>query len=142
MAKKERDEFAVTHADLEAAKIMGSLPAEGTLEVGDDGGPVPLTDAEFDAMKVDLQRDQIVQLAVEYQTIKPQVDALYARGDEIRIEIQRRLEQLGKAAVCMPSGEMVTILDNYATTNVVFRPAAVRRFELSIKAPAREKKGK
>jgi len=124
------NEFEDSPQANEARKILGEDPPSAPVEPPQaPATPVPAL-------------DDIYRMAAEYSQIKPQVDALYAKADELRQRVQDGLEGLGIAKISLPSGETVEVVDNFANTNVVFRPAAVRRFELVIKPPAKPKKGK
>ena len=75
------------------------------------------------AKKIKIALEQAVRLRSKIEDAK----ALYAELDEVVAELRK----LGfKSGMCEWNNFTYEIRDNFAETNVAFRPAAVRRFEL------------
>jgi hypothetical protein len=86
-----------------------------------------------------LDQQTVQDLTERFLTIEAMLDSvriLYEERDAITLELQRR----GLLAIDLGSGRTLEVRDNFAGSNTVFRPAAVRRFEAIITEP-KVKKG-
>ena len=68
-------------------------------------------------------------LAEKYQRMRDQAKKLYQEGDACFEEI-REVMEVGERVV-LDDGRVLEFVDNYAKSNVAFRPVGVKRFELN-----------
>ncbi len=73
----------------------------------------------------------IVSLVEMIERHKGELRELYSKVDKLTLQAGRLIE-VGRS-VDIGNGRVAEYVDNYANTNVVFRPSAVRRFELNVR---------
>jgi hypothetical protein len=76
----------------------------------------------------DAATEAIAKAAQRCLELREQAKACYAAADEFESTVLATLP-LG-SVVTLADGRRVAVQDNFATRNVVFRPSAVRRFEI------------
>lgn len=64
-------------------------------------------------------------------SLRERAKALYAQADVLESKLVKSIG-VGKV-VKLASGDTVCVVDNFRGTNKVFRAAAVKRFEISVK---------
>lgn len=82
----------------------------------------------------DVRQTQIDRLVARAVQIKDALEAnkpLYDELDEITVQLAAL--QFSQAPV---GAKVVTLVDNFAAKNTVFRPCGVKRFELKVTEPA------
>lgn len=87
---------------------------------------------ETPAAKPNLQAllARAVQIKAQLEAVKP----LYDELEQVTLSIVNAHLAAGAEAT-VPTGHVVQVVDNFAGANTVFRPAAVKRFELKIMTP-------
>lgn len=75
---------------------------------------------------------RVLALQEQLGAVKP----LYAELDALVLDLVR----LGERSFANANGETYELRDNFAETNVVFRPAGVKRFEVYADKPKARKK--
>lgn len=84
--------------------------------------------------KIEVVPDQAQVLADRAVAISKQLEGyklLYDELDKIGTEL-RTLKGLGTTNAVLSGGMAVTVVDNFEDTNIVWRPAAARRFEIKV----------
>lgn len=76
-------------------------------------------------------RAKIESLCADYENVEVLIKQLYMKKDAIQEELGERLGLDNPFE--MKDGRIAEYVDNFANKNVIFRPAACRRFELNIR---------
>lgn len=73
--------------------------------------------------------DSLIQLLVEkHQQLRNKGKQIYTEADQVFEQIREQMN-VGQR-IHLSNGRVFEFVDNYATSNVCFRPAGVKRFEL------------
>ena len=74
-------------------------------------------------------KEQIVKRLAEIEMMTQSMKGLYDEKEKLTLELMKQVG-LGKE---VQEGDLIfSVVDNFATKNVMFRPAAVRRFDLDV----------
>jgi hypothetical protein len=72
--------------------------------------------------------EELAATALRCLEMREQAKSLYAAADELESTVLAKLP-VG-SLIALTDGRRITVRDNFASKNVVFRPSAVRRFEI------------
>jgi hypothetical protein len=74
--------------------------------------------------------EELAATALRCLVMREQAKSLYAAADELESKVLATFP-VG-SVVSLTDGRRITVRDNFASKNVVFRPSAVRLFEISL----------
>jgi hypothetical protein len=82
-------------------------------------------------LRVSGQKGSLGELAARYLKYQRVAKSFYKKADAVLSEILTSGPGFPFAReIILPNGSTVKLVDNFADKNVVFRPAAVKRFEI------------
>lgn len=73
--------------------------------------------------------EQIIKRLAEVESTLQLLKKLYEEKEQLTLQL---MERVGLGTEVTEGDYIFSVVDNFATKNAVFRPAAVRRFELEV----------
>lgn len=93
------------------------------------GESMTQADKQIIAETTYLTNEQIIKRLAEIESTLQLLKKLYAERDQLTLQLKERID-IGREVT---EGDYIfSIVDNFANNNVIFRPTAMRRFELKV----------